>query len=331
MIHAPVLPKSGEKWRKASFNHHLLPAMNNGTRRRFLGTLALSAGFTLAAALLAQDPPLKIARPATLDVLVIAPHPDDEVIGCAGVMLQALEQRKRVGVLVITSGDGFPALAAAVAKKTKDQLAPDDFLKAGALRQQHSVRAMARLGVPRDELVFLGYPDSGLEKMYGMNGSEAFRQMFTMKSETYGVTARDYHSVVHGGPAPYLKASVVADIAEIIRERQPKEIYVTHEADTHGDHRTAFKFVRDANLSAGYQGDFYTYVVHGAPPADAPNRRVTLTPAQIETKRAALRDHQAGTSPIHDHLADEYTEPEELFWKIRVAPSERKGPGSNEK
>lgn len=266
----------------------------------------------------APSKPLKEGGPGPLDVLVIAPHPDDEVIGCAGIMLQALQQNKRVAVVVITSGDGYPALAAVVAKKNREQLAADDFLRAGALRQQHSVRAMARIGVPKGELMFLGYPDSGLEKIYTLDGSEPFRQMFTNKNATYGVTVPDYHSSVHGRPAPYLKANVVGDIAQIIRDRQPKEIYVTHEADTHGDHRAAFWFVRDAARSANYQGDFFTYVVHGAPPSHPPSRRVTLTPAEVETKRAALQDHQAGTSPIHDKLADEYTKPQELFWQIPV-------------
>lgn len=275
----------------------------------------------LLALLLAQPAPLKKGGPVPLDVLVIAPHPDDEVIGCAGIMQQALKQKKRVGVVVITSGDGYPALAAVVAKKNRDQLMAEDFLRAGALRQQHSVRAMARIGVPRGELMFLGYPDSGLEKIYTMDGREPFRQMFTKKNETYGVTLPDYHSSVHGQPAPYLKANVVGDLAEIIRNRQPQEIYVTHEADTHGDHRAAFWFVRDAARTANFQGDFFTYVVHGAPPPSPPSRRVMLTRAEVDTKRAALQDHQAGTSPIHDKLADEYTRPEELFWKIRVEPA----------
>lgn len=279
---------------------------------------ALAAALQLTSSLPAQDAAPKQAQHLPLDVLVIAPHPDDEVIGCAGIILQALEQHRQVGVVVITSGDGYPAIAAVVGKKDRNELVPDDFLRAGSLRQTHSVRAMERLGLPKDELKFLGYPDSGLEKIYTMNGSAQFVQMFTRKSDTYGVTVPDYHTISHSKPAPYLKASVVSDLAEIIRERQPKEIYVTHEADTHGDHRAAFWFVRDAARAAHFQGDFFTYVVHGAPPPEPASRRVKLTAAQIETKRAALINHQQGTSPIHDHLSDEYMKPEESFWKVRL-------------
>jgi LmbE family N-acetylglucosaminyl deacetylase len=280
--------------------------------------IAVILAIGLFAGWLSANPP---TPPTPLDILVIAPHPDDEVIGCAGIMLQALEQRKRVGVVILTSGDGYPALAAVVARKQEDQLVPEDFLQAGALRQRHSVRAAARLGLPQDELVFLGYPDSGLEKIHAMEGSVPFRQMFTQKNETYGVTVRDYHSTVHGHPAPYLKASVIGDLAEIIRARQPKEIYTTHEADTHSDHRTAFRFVREAIRAADYHGEFLTYAVHGKPPPQPPMRRIVLTKTQVDAKRTAILEHQAGTSPIHDRLADEYTKPEELFWKVLVEPA----------
>lgn len=293
-------------------------------KRTFSLLTALLVALHLTSALPAQEAALKKTRLLPLDVLVIAPHPDDEVIGCAGIMLQALEQHRRVGVVVITSGDGYPAIAAVVGKKNKNEVVPNDFLKAGALRQAHSVRAMARLGLPKDELTFLGYPDSGLENIYKMSGSAAFTQMFTRKSATYGVTVPDYHSVRHGKPAPYLKANVVGDIAEIIRERQPKEIYVTHEADTHGDHRAAFWYARDAVRAANFQGDFFTYIVHGAPPSQPPDRRLVLNNRQAETKRAALIDHQQGTSPVHDRLADEYMKLEESFWKMSVEPAPTK-------
>jgi len=259
---------------------------------------------------------VKEASKSQLDVLVVAPHPDNEMIGCSGILIQALEKKKRVAIVVITNGDGHPNLTAAAVNKERDKLTTDDFKQAGALRQMHSVTAAARLGVPDAELMFLGYPDSGLEKIYLMVDGSPLRQMFTQQRETYGLTVPDYHTRVHGKSAPYLKGSIIGDLAEIIRTRSPKEIYVTHEADTHGDHRAAFWLVRDAILAAGHQGDFFTYLVHGKDPPVPPTRRVKLTPAQFAIKRAAIMDHQKGTSPVHDHLADEYAKPEEIFWQV---------------
>lgn len=252
------------------------------------------------------------------DVLIIAPHPDDEVIGCAGVIQRTLAAKKRVTVVILTNGDGYPALAAVVAKKQREELTPEDFVKAGALRQSHSVAAMRRLGVPKEDLIFLGYPDSGLEKMWQMDGNTPFRQMFTHQRETYGETARDHHSLTHGKPAPYLKASVVADLVEIIRARKPREVFVTHESDKHGDHRAAFWYAREALRAADFAGRFLAFVVHGDPLPREANVRLKLTPKEYETKRAALTDHTQGTSPIHDGLVAEYLKPDELFWAFSI-------------
>ena len=43
-----------------------------------------------------------------LDVLVIAPHPDDAELGMAGAILKFKQQRLRVGVLDLTSGEPTP-------------------------------------------------------------------------------------------------------------------------------------------------------------------------------------------------------------------------------
>lgn len=270
--------------------------------------------FCAASMVSAQD----AASPPPSDVLIIAPHPDDEVIGCAGVIQRTLAAKKRVTVVVLTSGDGYPALAAVVAKKQREELTPEDFIKAGALRQSHSVAAMQRLGLPKEDLVFLGYPDSGLEKMWQMEGTTPFRQMFTHQRETYGETVRDYHSLTHGKPAPYVKASVVADLAEIIRARKPQEVYVSHESDKHADHCAAFWYAREALRVAAFEGRFLAFVVHGDPLPREPDFRLKLTPAEYETKKAALTDHTKGTSPIHDGLVAEYLKPEEMFWKFPV-------------
>lgn len=252
------------------------------------------------------------------DVLVVAPHPDDEAIGCAGVIMRALAEKKRVAVVVLTNGDGHVELTAAVAKKDKEQLTPEDFMKAGALRQGHSVKAMKRLGVPRDDLFFLGYPDGGLEKMWLLDGSSVFRQKLTHKDETYGLVERDYHSLTHGSPAPYLKASAVADLAAIIRARKPDEIYVSHESDKHKDHSTAFGLAREAARMAEFQGHLFAFVVHGVPLSRDADLRLELTPQEYETKKAALIDHTKGTSPVHDGLVQEYLKPQEQFWQFPI-------------
>ena len=252
-----------------------------------------------------------------LDLLVVAPHPDDEALGCTAVMRQALEQKLRVGVVLLTNGDAFAGVTVVV-RKPQDQLVPADYLKLAAVRQQHTVGAMGRIGVRAADLLFLGYPDGGLEAIYRATGNEPYQQKYTKKKETYGVVVRDYHALTHGRPAPYSKASVIDDLTEIIKARQPKEIFVTNEADSHADHRAAFWFVRDAARAAGWRGNLFTYVVHGKGPAEEPGRRLMLTKAQQDRKRAVIEEYQAGLSPLHDNLAAKYAKAEEVFWPVSM-------------
>jgi bacillithiol biosynthesis deacetylase BshB1 len=47
-------------------------------------------------------------KPSMLDILVIAPHPDDAELGMAGAIMKFLAEGKRVGVLDLTSGEPTP-------------------------------------------------------------------------------------------------------------------------------------------------------------------------------------------------------------------------------
>jgi len=114
-------------------------------------------------------------------IVVFAPHPDDEVIGCAGVIMQALARGERVKVVAITSGDGFPAAAAGVAHKAVDQVGPDDFFALSRFRQMQSRRALEILGGKADDLVVLGYPDGELGNLYESKDDVVIRQEFTKK------------------------------------------------------------------------------------------------------------------------------------------------------
>jgi len=276
-------------------------------------------------------------------IVVFAPHPDDEVIGCAAIIMQALARGARVKVVDITSGDGFDAAAAGVTHKAVNQVGPDDFFSLSRLRQTQSRNALEILGGKADDLIILGYPDGDLGNLYDSTDDKVIRQQFTKKNETYALIQKDYHSSVHGTPAPYKRSSVLGDMAELLTTLQPTEIYVTDETDGHIDHRAAFWFLRDAAKQVGYKGDFYTYLVHGLPewpfpPGVTPNRpfesrkvdnevaprglpwppprRVPLTPEQAQRKLKSIQAHNIPVvgMPEHQSEMESFVKSEEVFW-----------------
>ena len=72
-------------------------------------------------------------------LLVLAPHPDDEILGCTGLMLRTAKSDGTVHVVVVTGG----------------QLAADR-----ATRECETQAALSLLGLPEAE--FWGYPDGAL-------------------------------------------------------------------------------------------------------------------------------------------------------------------------
>ena len=285
--------------------------------------------------------------PAT--IVVFAPHPDDEVIGCAGIIMQALARGARVKVVAITSGDGFPAAAAGVAHKALDQVGPDDFFALSRFRQIQSRTALGILGGKADDLIVLGYPDGDLGNLYESSDDKVIRQEFTRKNETYASIQKDYHTSVHGKPAAYQRSSVLGDLVELLTSLQPTEIYVTDGTDGHIDHRAAFWFVRDAAKQVGYKGGFYTYLVHGLPawpfpsgvtpnlPFESrkvggevaprglpwpPPRRVPLSRDQAQRKLESIRAHNVPVvgMPEHQSEMESFVKAEEVFWIPLATP-----------
>jgi len=282
-------------------------------------------------------------------IVIFAPHPDDEVIGCAGIIMQALARGARVKVVDITSGDGFDAAAAGLTHKKVDEVRPDDFFALSRLRQTQSRNALEILGGKADDLIVLGYPDGDLGSLYDSTDEKVVRQQFTKKNETYALIQKDYHTSVHGKPVLYQRSSLLGDLAELLTTLQPTEIFVTDETDGHLDHRAAFWFVRDAAKQAGYKGAVYTYLVHGLPawpfpsgvtpnrPFESrkvdgemaprglpwpPPRRVPLTPEQAQRKLKSIQAHDITVVGMPDHQKEmeSFVKSEEVFW-TPLAPS----------
>lgn len=81
-------------------------------------------------------------------VLVLAPHPDDESLGCGGLIAECRDRGHEVHVLVLTDGTGSHP-------RSREYPAP----RLAALRAAEGRAAAASLDVPKSRIDFLGLPD----------------------------------------------------------------------------------------------------------------------------------------------------------------------------
>lgn len=95
-----------------------------------------------------------LAKDVTADLpegsaVVFAPHPDDETLGCGGVLALKARKGHRPHVVVMTDGTASHS----------DRMSA---IELAARRKQECLRAVGRLGVRPDDCSFLGFPDAEL-------------------------------------------------------------------------------------------------------------------------------------------------------------------------
>lgn len=89
--------------------------------------------------------PLDLPQPRR--VVIVAPHPDDEILGVGGFLQYMGAQKTPVEVVAVTDGEASHPLAVAQG------------LDLRALRAEESVRAFQRLRTPTPRVTRLGLPD----------------------------------------------------------------------------------------------------------------------------------------------------------------------------
>lgn len=90
-------------------------------------------------------------RIAVGPLLVLAPHPDDETLGCGGLIAEACARGREAQVAILTDG---------TRSHPNSQQYPAPRLK--ALRESEARAAAAALGMPDDRLHFIGLRDENL-------------------------------------------------------------------------------------------------------------------------------------------------------------------------
>jgi LmbE family N-acetylglucosaminyl deacetylase len=266
-----------------------------------LPALLILALFALSAAAAPSLPPMP-ALDAHARVLVVAPHPDDESLCCAGLVQQALQQGASVGIVWITAGDSFELDAMVVEHSVWP--GGQTMRRLGAQRLAEAHAAADALGVPRAAQFQLGYPDRGLVALTGDYYSRPYRSKYTE------VSAVPYAGALSPG-ASYTGANLERDLAQVIAQFQPTLVLAAAPQDRHPDHSASGALVRRVLARRGELGALRYWIVHApdwprplglepdlplSPPASAAAlawQSSPLSPPQRLRKLAALRAHRS--------------------------------------
>jgi LmbE family N-acetylglucosaminyl deacetylase len=96
--------------------------------------------------------PFSVSIPVGNRVLVLAPHPDDESLGCGGTIKLLSKMKKAVKVIFLTGGE----------KADPEIRDPERYVR---LRKKEALRALRTLSISDHE--FLDFPDRGLYQNRG--------------------------------------------------------------------------------------------------------------------------------------------------------------------
>jgi len=191
-------------------------------------------------------------------IVVVAPHPDDEVLGAGGLIQQACAVGAEVHVIYLTNGDHNQV--AFKLYRLRLHLSPIQYLAFGNLREREAVAATSILGLSPEHLVFLGFPDYGTMAIW----RDYWREPIPFRSDATRSNAVPYERAYFFGQ-PYTPENAVADFVDLFRRWRPTRVFVTHPADTNPDHRAASNFVRLAALEISARQPaptIYYYLIH---------------------------------------------------------------------
>lgn len=216
----------------------------------------------------------------TTRVLVLAPHPDDEALGVAGLIQRVRARAGDVRVVFITAGESNPWPQRFVYHRWK--ITPAQREKWGAMRCTEASASLAVLGLPPESAIFLRFPD---------------QQMAAM--------------------ARYGDPRIADALRMIMRDYEPTLLVTPSAQDLHADHRAVAYFAHQAVRGLGEAApEIVTFVVHGEGDASRLHFSLDLTEREQRRKREAIECHRSqlhlsrGRFLAYASAAEEFFEPE---------------------
>jgi len=235
-------PRGGRLEQEVKFR---LPSDSSGTYRVVVEVISRE-GEILAAGQLELA-----ANPLPDSILLFCAHEDDDTTQ-SGIIRAAVENHIPIHVVYFTSGD-----AGSCDRYYQHSCRPPEALTFGTLRMEEARAALGHLGVPRENIHFLGLPDGG-------SGEIWYRHLEASNPYLSVLLASDHapYDGLEKPNLPYARQPVVEAVKELIKRFQPQVVITAHPpAEGHIDHIVNNYFVvkalqewaREAPLPPGFE------------------------------------------------------------------------------
>ncbi len=165
-------------------------------------------------------------NPLPKSILIFCAHEDDEG-GWDGLIRAAVENHIPVHMVYFTSGD-----AGSCDRYYERSCGPAEALNFGELRMEEARRAVGHLGVPREDIYFVGLPDGGSGEIWYKHVAPSNPYLSVLLACDHA----PYSDAVLPN-IPYARNSVVELAKNLIRKFQPQVIVAAHPpSEGHIDH-----------------------------------------------------------------------------------------------
>jgi LmbE family N-acetylglucosaminyl deacetylase len=223
---------------------------------------------------------------ATTVLLIVAPHPDDETLCCAGVIQRVLSAGGLASVVWLTSGDGSQLGELIIEKSLFGN--PQKMRAYGQRRMREARAATTALGVPASGQLFLGYPDGAVLALLSDYRTRPYRSRFTAAAAVPYETALFPHH-------PYTGESLERDFGAVLERVRPTLLLAPSPLDSHPDHQAAglltIAATRATRITVRY------WIVHGGEGWPSPRGLVPGVPLTPAPLGAALEPGTFALSP----------------------------------
>ncbi|MFX1534914.1 MAG: PIG-L deacetylase family protein, partial [Promethearchaeota archaeon] len=267
-------------------------------------------------------------------VLILAPHPDDEVLGCGGVILHAIKKGLPLKVVFFTYGDSNEWSFLKYSKRPI--VTPKQVRGMGLVRYKEAVEAAKILGLSTNQVIFLGYPDFNTLNIW----YSRWRNRLPLLSPLTQVREVPYENAFRPG-AFYKGEEILKDLKTIISDFCPTKIFLSHRHDLNTDHQALYLFTRVAlwDLEPQIKLHLYPFLIHFDkwpyprayqplesldPPKSIEKKmnwiKLPLTNEEVKRKYEALKAHKTQFATNKKYL-DSFIKTNELFGDYTIIPA----------